>query len=152
MPLIDMDAERHSVDPKTIGPEFVLGGEHFTCLPAQPGVAIQRIAVAMRRDERGRQVFDAPNVIGFIEDVLIDRRWIEVKPGESQDDLSEEERKSVADDGGYWEDADDKARFTKVIESTDDIIELDTLGNLMTQLSEQYGERPTRRSSRSRRG
>ncbi len=101
-------------------------------------------------------MFNAPNVIGYIEECLITRRWIDVS-GEAPDydllsDLTGEQKDSITDEGGYWEPADDRSRFTAALDSTENIIEIDTLGELMTKLAEAYGERPTRRSRRSRVG
>jgi len=154
--LIDMDAKRVAVDMKKPGPKFKLEGQMFHCLPALPGVAVQRIALALRMNAKQEQVYDAPNVIGFIEDCLRRREWIDLS-GEPEDfelldELTEEQQKLVADEGGYWEDTDDRQRFRTLIESDDPIIELDTLGELMGQIQAAYGERPTQPSRRTRRG
>jgi len=146
----DLDAERHRVDPKKAGPSFALCGQEFQCLPALPAGVKQRIANAVRLDQKGRMAFDAPNVLAFIEEALIERRWITwaFEGDEAAADLSEEQRKSITDDGGYWEQADDRQRFVSIMDSTEDIIELEDTAKLMTFLMEWYGERPTRRSKR----
>lgn len=169
----DMDAERPTVDNKKTGPTFTLAKQDFTCLPSQPAAVTQRIAQGIGRDKNGNRVFDAVNILSYIHDSLIVRRWIELEPPTampfaSTDDtakvhvpsdeeaeyraLSEEQRKSVEDAGGYWEPADDRARFDRLTEDDEEMIEISVFADLMTKLGEFYGERPTRRSKRSRGG
>ena len=146
----DLDSERHRVDPKKPGPSFTLCGQEFQCLPALPAGVKQRIASAVRLDSKGRMAFDAPNVLAFIEEAMIERRWIvwEFEGEDAASDLTDDQKKSVTDEGGYWETADDRTRFLAIMDSTEDIIELKDVAALMTFLMEWYGERPTRRSKR----
>lgn len=149
----DFDAKRKKIDPKKKGPDFTLCEQDFACLPALAGATVNAMALAIRIDDRGRQVYNAPNVIAFIHDTLITRRWVEWEFSgdtgpDDADDLSEEQKQSIRDDKGYWEPADDRTRFMKIVEGTDDIVELETLIDVMNTLSEDYGERPTQRSKR----
>lgn len=177
----DMDAERPTVDNKQTGPTFTLAKQDFTCLPSQPAAVTQRIAQGIGRDKNGNRVFDAVNILSYIHDSLIVRRWVELEAppdapkdpfqvegdpptsapletGKVQEEraeynaLSEEQRKSVDADGGYWEPADDRARFDRLTEDDEEMIEISVFADLMTKLGEFYGERPTRRSKRSRGG
>lgn len=145
----DADAERKRVDPKLPGPTFTLCGQEFSCLPALPGATSQRMVMAIRVGDRGRQVLDAPNLIGFIEESLIARRWVPWEfEGDPEESLNDEQRQSIIDEQGYWEPADDRTRFIAITEGTEDVVDIEDLGKVFSFLSEWYGERPTRRSKR----
>ena len=152
-PFVDYDEERRRVDPKKPGFTFRLCDQDFACLPALPGATLIAMAQAIRLDQRGRQVFNAPDVIGFIHDALREREWIDWQFVPDEDDvmpsdLTEEQRTSITDNGGYWEPADDRQRFQRICDGTEDIVELELLVKIMGDISEFYGERPTRRSKR----
>jgi hypothetical protein len=164
------DETRKRVDEKKRGFDFILCGEEFVCLPVIPAGAMQRMALSLRLDEKGRQVYNAPDVVGFIEDCLRKREWIpvvnvngtkaitttdaSVTPADAADDdfldLSEEQRQTIEDEGGYWEPADDRERFRRLIaeDNTEDLIELPVLAEIMNDISEAAAERPTKRSKR----
>lgn len=130
----NFDAGRTRVDTKVKGPSFVLADQEFTCLPKMPAGGMQRIALAVRVNANGDQVYDAPNVIRFITDALIERRWIEAEKADPE---------NPEDPGGKWEAADDRERFRAVCEGTTDIIDIEELGGVMEWIIEEYQGRPT---------
>lgn len=151
----DFDAKRKKTDPKKPGPSFTLCEQEFHCLPALPGGVVNTMALAIRVDDRGRQVYNAPNVVAFIHDTLRTREWVEWKFSNEEgsgpddaDELSDEQKQSIRDDQGYWLPADDRQRFMAIIDGNEDIVELPLLVDIMNALSEDYGERPTQRSKR----
>lgn len=150
----NFDKGRKNRDPKDIGPSFELGGQKFQCLPKAPGAATQRLALAAVIDSRGRQKFNAPNVIGYIVDVLQDKKWEEAEPDAERDvdsDVLEGELVDETPDdepAGRWVPADDRRRFEELLEDTDFLFDIEELGEIMSWLSEHYGERPTQRSGR----
>jgi hypothetical protein len=149
----DFDSKRKKIDPKKEGPSFTLCEQEFHCLPALSGATVNAMALAIRVDDRGRQVYNAPNVIAFIHDCLAQRLWVKWEyEGETGPDAAEglkpEQIESIRDEKGYWEVVDDRARFMKIVEGNEDIVELETLIEIMNALSEDYGERPTQRSKR----
>lgn len=138
----DFDAGRTRTSTKKKGPTFTLVGQEFRCLPGMPAGGLQRIAMAVRVNDRGEQVYDSPNVIRFLEDALVTRLWVE-EP--APDDAPE-----GTAPGGHWEPADDRARFRALVdppEAPEELIEIEELGEIMDWLLEEYQGRPTSRSA-----
>lgn len=108
------------------GPSFDLAGESFQCIPAAPADALNQFLMAVSIGPDGEQVFHAPNLIRFMEAVLIDQRW------------------EADDEGEGWVDADDVARFRALCRSKTTIVTIENLGEVVIWLVETYtGRRPT---------
>jgi hypothetical protein len=124
----NFDSDDAAVDEREPGPEFELGGEKFRCLPEAPSGVLAALAMAASVDQRGAVTFNQPNLIGFMEGVLVERLW------RADPELPA---------GGEWEPADDVQRFRALLSSKSTIIKIETLGELMMWLSEVYTGRPT---------
>lgn len=111
------------------GLTFTLAGEEFETLPQIPAEALNAISTAVTTDRKGRQVFNAVDIIAFFEMVLVDRKWVEDPEAE--------------DGGGKWERADDVDRFKAICASKTVIVPLEKLGEIFEWVMEELTERPT---------
>lgn len=136
----DFDADVDEFDAE--GPTFDLGGETFHCVPMPAGGTLARIAAAIGRDERGRQVFNLPDMNAFIEDCLIDEVTT-VAAGEATEENPEPADVVVV------EPADDIARWQALMADKKRPVPIKKLGELTVWLTNYYSEdRPTRPSGR----
>lgn len=126
------------------GPDFDLGGEHFQCVPQPAGGTLSRLASAIGRDDRGRQVYNLPDMTAFIEDCLIEETTT-TAPGEPDPDHPDAEVPDVV----VVEPADDIARFQVLMADKKRPIPVAVLASITVWLSNYYSEdRPTRPSRR----
>lgn len=133
MPHRDFDAGRTRVDLKKDGPSFELADRTWHCLPALPAGSLQRIALAVRVDGEGRQIYDSPNVIRFLVDAIAPRRWV----SEPTDDDPA---------AGHWVPSTEREDFRHLCDydgADAELIEIETLGGIMDWLLEEYQGRPT---------
>lgn len=118
------------------GPTFNLGGETFHCVPLPAGATLTRLASAIGRDDRGRQVYNLPDMNMFIEDCLIDERSVEV-------DAEEEGAMPTL----VVEPADDIERWRALMNDKKRPIRVKRIAEIVIWLSQVYNEdRPTQRS------
>jgi hypothetical protein len=123
------------------GPSFKLGGEEFRCVPVPPGGAVLRLVSAIGRDERGRQVYNLPDINAFIEDCLLEEHVVLNYP-EATPEGEEPQGVEVV------EATDDLARWRALMGDKKRPIPIKTLGDVLMRLQEHYTERPTERSGR----
>lgn len=133
----DFDRDREHADPNEKGPSFTLCGQKFDCLPRLPARVMSKVTQAVQWDEGGSKRA-LPDVIEGIRGALIRRRWIATNAVMGEEDADAE--------AGHWVDTDDVARFDAMLNSTDDVVDTEDLGEVLEYLLEEYGKRPTRRS------
>lgn len=124
------------------GPTFDLGGETFHCVPAPAGGTLARLAAAIGRDERGRQVYNLPDMTLFIEDCLIDETTTITPAQPARDDHEAVEEQVVV------EDADDIERWRTLMSDKKRPIPVKKLADITIWLSNWYSDRPTQPSRR----
>lgn len=112
------------------GPTFSVAGESYRCVAEAPGGTIERIAQCSRLDDRGRQVFSAPDLVAFFEGVIIEEELVEGVEQGAPDE---------------WRPVDDLDRFRAAIASKRKPITIQKLGDIFTKLVEHYTARPTGR-------
>lgn len=120
-------AEHSDAKPLT----FDLMGQSFTGLPEAPSGILNDLIAGIQFTPDGNRIYSAPNLIAFVQGVLIDE---------------------YEDEEGNVLPADDVERFTRLVHSKKVIVPIETLGDLVIWLSEEYGARPTVPSTRSARG
>lgn len=122
------------LDPlPTEGPTFKLGGEEFHCVPLPPAGATLALVRAVGRDERGRQVYNLPDIDAFVHSCLIEKRVV----------------KAEGSDVEVEEDADDIARWEALLMDKSRPIPISALGGVLMWLQAEYLNRPTGPSARS---
>lgn len=121
------------------GPTFDLAGETFRCVAVAPPAVLLRLASAVTVNERGEQVFNAPDLIAYVTGVLVDEVW-------AVDEPDEEGKQDPA--AGRWVPVDDVDRFRELVYSKRVQIPIEVLGEVVLWLSEQYTGRPTRPPAR----
>lgn len=114
---------------------FTLAGETFTALPEAPGAALNDLASGITLDEKGYRVYSAPNLIAFVTAVLVEEEEVEGEDGTM-------ERVPT----------DDVERFLALMRDKRRVVPIDTLGEVVMWLAEEYGDRPSPPSARSARG
>lgn len=134
----DFDADRPELPAE--GPTFRLGGEDFHCVPAPAGGTLARLYAAARVDDRGRQIFDAPNLTLFIEDVLAEELPTKV--------TIEGEGDEVATEVVEMQPCDDVERWRALMVDKKRPVEISLLGDVVVWLSGWYTDRPTQPSGR----
>lgn len=126
------------------GPTFRLGGEEFRCVPMPAGGTLTRLAASLGRDERGRQVYNLPDMNMFIEDCLIEET-VESVPGTPDPEHPEAEVPDVV----VTEPADDVERWRVLMADKKRPIRVAKIAAIVVRLSDHYSEdRPTRPSRR----
>jgi len=142
---IDRYRDFDDFDVPTEQPSFKLGGEEFTCLAMPPGAVLTRLAASVSRDERGRQVYNLPDMNLFIEDCLITERIIEP----TQADIDDAEDNAPA---AIVEEADDVERWRSLMEDPKRPIPIKVIADVVIFLQGWYSrgsnDRPTRPSVR----
>jgi len=138
----DFDDEPH--DAPKVGPTFTLGGETFHCLPALAGGVLPRLMNAVRVDERGRQVYNNPDILLFMEDVLAISLPVMIEQPVPEDAPDGTEPIEVE----AWEPCDDVARWDALMFDKARPQELERIGRIMLKLTEFYTNRPTNPSAR----
>lgn len=123
------------------GPSFELGGETFHCVPAAPGAVLARLMASVRVDERGRQVYDAPNLVLFVEDVLAEEMPVE-QPATVNEDGSENAPAMVV------EPVDDVERWRALMKDKKRPVQIKVIGDIVLWLNGWYTDRPTQPSGR----
>lgn len=128
------------------GPTFTLGGEEFRCVPLPAGGTLTRLAAAVSRDERGRQVYNLPDMNLFIEDCLIEEvtTVTSAVPARSEGDI---EIPGVPEQV-IVEDADDIERWRALMADKKRPIHVKQIAEVVMWLSETYNDRPTKPSRR----
>lgn len=134
----DFDADAEEIPD--VGPSFRLGGEEFRCVPLPAGGTLTRLAAAISRDERGRQVYNLPDMNVFIEDCLIEELTVEI-PADDPDNPDAEPQVVI-------EAADDVERWRALMADKKRPIPVKTIADVVIYLSELYNDRPTRPSRR----
>jgi hypothetical protein len=128
------------------GPSFELKGpgwkEEFRCVARPAPSTLQRLALAVVIDQRGRTRYNAPDLILFVEECLVRETTITVDPELDPDGAP------IGDPGVVVEPADDVERWQKLMEDTDRAVELSEVGDIAIWLSEVYSQRPTKQSRR----
>jgi hypothetical protein len=136
-------------DVPTEQPTFKLGGEEFTCLAMPPGGVLTRLAAAISRDERGRQVYNLPDMNLFIEDCLITERIIEPEPIVVDADAEPDETPEPV---AVIENADERERWRALMDDPKRPIPIRVVADVVIFLQNWYskdsGARPTRPSGR----
>lgn len=122
------------------GPVFELGGETFHCVPFPAGGTLARLAASVRVNDRGVQIYDAPNLVNFIEDVLAEELPAEqpLPPEAPADSVPVEEMQPC----------DDIARWRVLMADKKRPIPLQIVGEIVGWLSNWYTDRPTQPSGR----
>lgn len=134
----DFDQGQPELPPE--GPEFQLGGEKFHCVPAPAGGTLSRLAAAVRVDERGRQIYDAPNLTLFVEDVLAEER---PQPVEAPAPVNGDE---PAAEVLEIQPCDDVERWRALMADKKRPVHISVLGDIVVWLSNWYTDRPTQPS------
>lgn len=119
-----------------VGPTFELGGETFHCLACPPGGVLARLWSASRVDDRGRQVYNNPDLINFVADVLADQ--LPVADVADWDGEGEAPAQVMV-----LEDCDDVARWDTLMADKSRPIPTEVIGNVVMWLAEYYADRPT---------
>jgi hypothetical protein len=129
------------------GPTFQLGGEEFRCVPVPPGGAVLRLVSAIGRDERGRQVYNLPDINAFIEDCLLEEHVV-TQLSQPTDEQGDPDGNADPIEVVVTEATDDLARWRVLMGDKKRPIPIKTLGDVLMRLQEHYTERPTERSGR----
>lgn len=126
------------------GPVFELGGEEFHCLPVPPAGAVLDLVQAISRDDRGRTVYNVPDIDTFIRACLVEKRYaMQPAPADVEGKQDPEAQVEVV------EDCDDVARWAALLHDKKRLIPSSVIGDLYLWLQEQYAsDRPTQRSVR----
>jgi hypothetical protein len=143
----DFDEDPH--EQPELGPTFTLGGELFHCLPALAGGVMPRLMNAMRLDDRGRQVYNNPDILLFMEDVLaVELPVMRPNPAYSEVQDADAEAVTVPEEIEVWEPCDDVERWQALMFDKTRPQELERIGKIMFKLTEFYTGRPTQPSGR----
>lgn len=121
------------------GPTFELGGEEFHCVPCPAGQTLARLYSSARINDRGQQVFDAPNMQIFIEDVLAEFLPVDVSVP-PPDDAPEGTEATIVTE---MQPCDDIARWRALMADKARPIHISVIGNVLVWLSGWYTDRPT---------
>lgn len=135
------DFDEGAPEVPQFGPKFMLGGEEFHCVPAAAGGTIASVMSSVRVDERGRQVYDAPNLVLFVEDVIAEEMPVE-QPAAVNDDGTESDPVMVL------QPIDDVERWKALMRDKRRPVPVETLGNIAMWLIGWYTDRPTQPSGR----
>lgn len=123
------------------GPSFKLGDEEFHCMACPPGGVLPRVMSAARFDDRGRRVFNAPDIAMFIEDVLCDEMLVPQAPADTVDGTGAEV--ALVEGVMVLQPVDDVERWKALMEDKKRPIPIERLGDIMLWLIEYYTDRPT---------
>ena len=138
------DFDDATPEPRRAGPSFTLGGEVFHCVDRLAGGVLPRLMSAMRVDERGRQLYNNPDVLLFMEDVIALERPV-MKTVEQPDDVDDLVGPSEVE---VWEACDDLVRWQALMFDKARPIDIARIGEVMFRLTTYYTERPTSPSAR----
>lgn len=135
----NFDEERAAdAGPEIDGPTFELGGETFHCMAIPAGGVLPRVLNAVRFDDRGRRVYNAPDLVRFIEDVLCEEMQVPQAPPPSDDAAP-----ALVEAVMVTQPVDDVERWTALMEDKKRPVPIETLGNVVMWLIEFYTDRPT---------
>jgi len=115
-----------------VGPTFDLAGETFRCKGRAPAAVLNRYASATRISSDGTQVTQAPDIIAFVEGVLLTEEWVDGDDGEE----------------GSWEPTDELTRWRALVADPRKQVPLAVIGEIVLWLGTEYTARPTKRSAR----
>jgi hypothetical protein len=127
------------VEQRKEGVEFELGGEWFETLPEAPAAALNDLMAGITMSEEGDRVYSAPNLIAFVQAVLVAEDRLTIAEAEEQGiDVDDDDREA----GIVYVPRDDVTRFRKVVTSKRIIVPIDELGDVALWVAEKLANRP----------
>lgn len=128
------------------GPHFYIDDERFDCVPVPAGETLARLASSLYVNDRGQEGWNLPNLVQFIEDVLVEETRVETPVDDTRTQEQIDSGIQPAPPQVTYEPTDDVARFRIRMRNKRNPVGFDVLGEIVGDLSKWYNERPTRPS------